>query len=98
MQITLWGCLCWCVLSACIGFVFGRLWVDLKRFARAVRHPVKRSCQVLCPCCLVDLVTVSVDCWDGRDGLVYYTCECGIQSWWDFDLPVPVLVGVKRSL
>jgi len=98
MQITLWGCLCWCVLSACVGFVFGRLWIDLKRFAMAVQDPSRKACQVFCPCCLVDLASGPSVCWDGRDGLVYYTCECGVKSRWDFDSPVPVLVDVSRSV
>jgi len=89
----------WVCLSLCIGFVLGLLWREFKQFYTAIQRPAqKESCRVFCPCCRQLLVAGQSACWDGKDGLVYYTCECGVQSRWDFDPPVPVLIGVTRTI
>lgn len=55
--------------------------------------------QVFCPGCKNDLVSDDDSrVWEGEDYLIYYSCdECGTQSRWDFDLPVPVLRGIQEA-
>jgi len=96
MNISIWVGLGWCVLALCAGVVLGRVWFEIGRLFKALL-PRSSTCQVFCPGCRQNLVSGTSVCWDGRDGLVYYTCsECGIQSRWDFDLPVPVLLGIAK--
>jgi hypothetical protein len=54
---------------------------------------LEHTCSVFCPGCHQDLTRSDAECFDCADGLVGYRCACGVQSFWDFDPPVPVFVS-----
>ena len=89
---TTWEMLSWCALVGFGGYVVGRAWFELELLWKAYfAHAVGRT-QALCPGCHKDLVSSVSNYWD--DGLVYYTCSnCGVQSRWDFDAPIPILLA-----
>lgn len=97
---TTWEMASWCALAGFAGYAVGRAWFELELLWKAFfAHGVaqRRGSQAFCPGCHKDLVSSTSSYWD--DGHVYYICsECGVQSRWDFDAPVPILLASnKRS-
>ena len=46
---------------------------------------------IYCPRCGTELI--STDCFVKDIDLVYYKCKCcGLETGWDFDAPVPILI------
>jgi hypothetical protein len=59
--------------------------------------PPARTSWAWCPRCRRDLNGDS-ESFDHEDGAVYYRCaSCACLSWWDFDAPVPLLLGSSHA-
>jgi hypothetical protein len=98
----LWECLCLCAVVGYFGFQLGRIWDLVVQSIidawRRRRRATTQTTWVYCPCCRQELTGGDARCWDGEDELVYYSCgDCGTQSRWDFDFPVPVLCGIQEA-
>ena len=53
----------------------------------------KQTTFVHCPRCRFEMVNSNSFKGYDDNGLVFYECEkCGRESYWNFDLPVPVLL------
>lgn len=48
---------------------------------------------IYCPVCHLELISTNSFVKENSDGLCEFRCsECGEESLWDFDTPVPILI------